>query len=52
MAIFATRAAAAPDRKTEQPAGSRLPYARHVDDATIETRDGRLMQFIHLGGFH
>ncbi len=51
MAIFATRAAAAPDRKTEKPAGSRLPYARHVDDATIETRDGRLMQFIHLGGF-
>ncbi len=35
----------------EQPVGSRLPYARHIDDATIETRDGRLMQVIHLAGF-
>jgi type IV secretion system protein VirB4 len=31
-------------------AGSRLPYARHVDDLTIETRDGLLLQFIHLAG--
>ncbi len=35
----------------EQAAGARLPYARHVDDETIETRDGRLMQFLHLKGF-
>ena len=51
MTVFATRLADAPDPKREKPAGGRLPYARHVDDATIETRDGRLLQFIHLAGF-
>jgi len=40
-----------PDPRREQPAGARLPYARHVDDATLETRDGRLMQILHLRGF-
>lgn len=30
--------------------GAHLPYARHVDDVTIETRDGMLMQTIRLGG--
>ncbi len=34
----------------EKSAGIHLPYARHVDDATIETRDGLLMQTIRLGG--
>jgi type IV secretion system protein VirB4 len=34
----------------EQPAGRHLPFARHVDDHTIETRDGLLMQFIHMRG--
>ena len=34
----------------ETPAGAHLPYARHVDDVTIETRDGMLMQTIRLGG--
>jgi type IV secretion system protein VirB4 len=34
----------------ETPAGKHLPYARHVDDHTIETRDGLLMQVIHLRG--
>jgi type IV secretion system protein VirB4 len=34
----------------EVPAGRHLPYARHVDDRTIETRDGLLMQVIHLRG--
>ncbi|HZF95141.1 MAG TPA: VirB4 family type IV secretion/conjugal transfer ATPase [Allosphingosinicella sp.] len=34
----------------EYPAGRHLPYARHVDDHTIETRDGLLMQVIHLRG--
>lgn len=34
----------------EASAGARLPYARHVDDVTIETRDGMLMQVIHLQG--
>ena len=34
----------------EQPAGKHLPYARHLDDHTIETRDGLLMQFVHVRG--
>lgn len=34
----------------EAPAGAHLPYARHIDDATIETRDGLLLQTIRLGG--
>jgi type IV secretion system protein VirB4 len=40
-----------PDARREQPAGGRLPYGRHVDDATIETRDGRLIQVLHLAGY-
>jgi type IV secretion system protein VirB4 len=40
-----------PNQRKEQAAGSRLPYGRHIDDATIETRDGRLMQVLHLSGF-
>jgi len=39
-----------PDPRREQPAGARLPYAAHIDDATIATRDGRLMQVIQLRG--
>lgn len=41
------------DRKAverERAAGHHLPYARHVDDHTIETRDGMLMQTVHLRG--
>ncbi len=34
----------------EQPAGKHLPYARHIDDHTIETRDGLLMQVIQVRG--
>ena len=34
----------------EAPAGRHLPYARHLDERTIETRDGLLMQSIRLGG--
>ncbi|MEL7217249.1 MAG: VirB4 family type IV secretion/conjugal transfer ATPase [Pseudomonadota bacterium] len=34
----------------EAPAGAHLPYARHIDDVTIETRDGLLMQTIKLSG--
>ncbi|MEM7683550.1 MAG: VirB4 family type IV secretion/conjugal transfer ATPase [Pseudomonadota bacterium] len=34
----------------EAPAGAHLPYARHIDDVTIETRDGLLIQTIRLGG--
>ncbi len=50
MPVLLTRAPK-PDQQREQPAGARLPYARHVDDATIETRDGRLIQVLHLAGF-
>ena len=31
--------------------GDRLPYARHLDEATIQTRDGLLIQVIKLDGF-
>ena len=34
----------------EEPAGKHLPYARHLDARTIETRDGLLLQTIRLGG--
>ena len=34
----------------EMPAGAHLPYARHIDAHTIETRDGLLMQTLRLGG--
>lgn len=34
----------------EQAAGVHLPYARHVDDVTLRTRDGLLLQTIRLGG--
>jgi type IV secretion system protein VirB4 len=34
----------------ETPAGQHLPYARHIDDVTIETRDGLLMQTIRVEG--
>lgn len=34
----------------EKPAGAHLPYARHLDEVTLETRDGLLMQTIRLGG--
>ncbi|MBC7768933.1 MAG: VirB4 family type IV secretion/conjugal transfer ATPase [Phycisphaerales bacterium] len=39
-----------PDPRREKPAGARLPYARLIDDSTIETRDGRLMQTLRLRG--
>jgi type IV secretion system protein VirB4 len=31
-------------------AGSRLPYGRHIDELTVQTRDGLLLQFIQLDG--
>ncbi|MBV9841254.1 MAG: VirB4 family type IV secretion/conjugal transfer ATPase [Sphingomonadaceae bacterium] len=31
--------------------GDRLPYATHVDEATIRTRDGMLIQVLKLEGF-
>ncbi|MBO9557424.1 MAG: VirB4 family type IV secretion/conjugal transfer ATPase [Caulobacter sp.] len=38
------------NRKKEASAGKRLPYARHLDARTLETRDGLLLQVIHLAG--
>ena len=41
------------DRKViarEKTVGAHLPYRRHVNDHTIETRDGLLMQVVHLRG--
>lgn len=35
---------------SEASAGIHLPYARHVDATTLETRDGLLMQTIRIGG--
>lgn len=37
--------------RRETSAGIHLPYARHVDERTLEMRDGLLMQTIKLGGF-
>lgn len=31
--------------------GSRLPYVGHIDHATLRTRDGLLVQTLHLAGF-
>ena len=31
--------------------GDRLPYAGHLDDVTLQTRDGLLLQTLHLAGF-
>lgn len=42
--------AKAPIWAKEQAAGAHLPYARHVDDVTLQTRDGLLLQTIRLGG--
>lgn len=34
----------------EQSAARHLPYSHHVDERTVATQDGRLMQFIRLRG--
>ncbi|MBI1360123.1 MAG: VirB4 family type IV secretion/conjugal transfer ATPase [Alphaproteobacteria bacterium] len=36
--------------RRERPAGDMLPYARHLDDVTLATRDGQQVQVIHLAG--
>jgi type IV secretion system protein VirB4 len=36
--------------KREARAGDRLPFDRHIDDATIRLRDGALMRTLHIGG--
>ena len=35
----------------EAAVGDRLPYLGHLDEVTLKTRDGLLMQTIHLRGF-
>ena len=40
-----------PSFARERSAGAYLPYARALDDATIELRDGRMMQVVRLTGF-
>jgi type IV secretion system protein VirB4 len=37
--------------KREAHAGDRLPYARHLDSATIQLRDGSLMRSVRIAGF-
>jgi type IV secretion system protein VirB4 len=37
--------------KTEAAIGDRVPYARHIDDVTLLTRDGLLVQTLKLDGF-
>lgn len=34
----------------EAAAGTHLPYARHIDPVTLQTRDGLLLQIVRLGG--
>ena len=41
---------AAPDFQREQSAGSRLPYAHHVNDRVVRLRDGTLMLAIRMQG--
>jgi type IV secretion system protein VirB4 len=50
MQFFRNRAARtlAPN---EAAVGDRLPYLGHLDEVTLQTRDGLLVQTIHLRGF-
>ncbi len=36
--------------RRENRVGDRLPWSHHVDDFTVATRDGMLMQFVHVAG--
>ena len=49
--FYVTGAAGRILRPREARIGERLPYARHVDDVTVATRDGLLLQFVKLTGF-
>lgn len=51
MQLLPTLAGSRKIASREKGAGHHLPFARHVDDHTIETRDGLLMQVIQLRGF-
>ncbi len=48
---FLTTGAAKVLAPREAQVGDRLPYAGHVDDVTLRTRDGLLVQTLHLAGF-
>ena len=51
MKSFLTNRAAKVLAPREAAIGDRLPYAGHLDEATLKTRDGLLMQTLHLRGF-
>ncbi len=48
---FFTTGAAGVLAPREVTVGSRLPYVGHIDVATLRTRDGFLVQSLHLAGF-
>src|SRR3989344_843951 len=48
---FLTTSAAKVLAPREVAVGSRLPYLGHADDVTLRTRDGLLVQTLHLAGF-
>ena len=37
--------------RREKKAADMLPYARHIDETTLATRDGAQIQILHLTGF-
>ncbi len=51
MKSFFTNRAAKVLAPRESPVGGKLSYAGHMDEVTLRTRDGLLIQTIHLGGF-
>jgi len=50
-ANFLTNRAARVLAPKEAAIGDRLPYAGHLDEVTLKTRDGLLVQIMHLRGF-
>jgi type IV secretion system protein VirB4 len=48
---FLTTGAAKVLAPREAQVGDRLPYAGHADEVTLKTRDGLLVQTLHLAGF-
>ena len=50
-ATYLSTAAAKVLAPREAQVGDRLPYAGHVDDLTLQTRDGLLVQTLQLAGF-
>ena len=49
--IFTTTGAAKVLAPREVAVGDRLPYLGHLDDVTLRTREGLLIQTLHLAGF-